>query len=173
LLGALLVLTVLLLVGVSIGMGAKIAGLSDTRSLLSQRLVDTEDELGQSQARLAKVEQELQALVEGRFPNLLPLVPDKVLGVGKHYVKNIVFTVIGDGRSRVYEYKLVMENPYNYPVYPDARLLVFDKLGIQTGIDEIKEKLELGPGESRSWSSTVDVFMNSEPRYFFVDFKAG
>jgi len=171
--GVLLGATVFLLVAVSIGLGAKITGLSNTKSFLNQQLIDVGDELKQTRTRLTETEQQLQALVEGRLPNLRTLEPDKVLKVGEHYVRNIVFTVIGNGHSRVYEYKMVMENPYYYPVYPDIRLLVFDKLGVQVGIDNIEEKLELGPGASRSYSSNINVFMHSIPDYFNIDFKTG
>lgn len=171
-LGFLLGMSLFALFAVSLMMVVQVAKLSNSNSMLRQGLAKSEGELEQTRNRLAEAEQDLAAVISGRFPNLMPLEPDKVFEVKQHYVKNIVFTVLKKDNEKMYEYKLVLENRYDYPVYPDLRLLVFDKLGIQMGVDDILDDQELAPGESRSFSQTIDVFMNSDPSYFALDFKS-
>lgn len=170
-LGGLLGLAVFLLVGVSVTLGGRVTNLTHSNSALSDELFKYEQELKQLRPQLAATERELQMLMEGRFPNLHPLEPDAVIPVQERYVKNIVFTVITRGTDELYEYKLVMENGERHAVTPNFRVLVFDKLGVQVGVDEVLAAKDLAVGESRSHSSTLDVFMNGKPRYFALDFK--
>lgn len=171
LLGFLLGVSVFALFVVSLTLSVQVAKLANSKHLLQEGLVKSGAELEQMQTRMTEAEQELKAVVEGRFPNLMPLEPDKVFDVKQYYAKNIVFTVINNGNHKVYEYKLVMENSFDYPVYPNVRLLVFDKTGIQAGMDDINDEQELAPGESRSYSQSIDVFLNSDPSYFTLDFR--
>ena len=106
--------------------------------------------------------------VEGRLPTVMKLVPDKVLAVNSDLIKNIVFTVVTQDGAKQYEYKLVVENPSHKIIIPKYRLLIFDKYGVQIGIDQVLHGEELAAGESRSYSSRVDFFMKGEPAYFHV-----
>jgi len=91
-----------------------------------------------------------------------------VLAVNKDLIKNIVFTVVNHDGAKQYEYKLVMENHSQTRIVPKFRLLIFDKYGVQIGLDQVLTSEELAPGESRSYSSKVDFFMKEEPAYFDV-----
>lgn len=171
-LGALLGVTVFLLIAVSVTLGGRVTSLSNANEVLGEELFKYEQELKELRPRLATSERELKMLMEGRFPHLTALTPDEVIPVGDQYVRNIVFTVTNHGSEQVYEYKLVMENPYRYKVHPNFRVLVFDKMGVQVGVDSVVAGEDLGVGESRSHSSILDVFMNSQPRYFAIDFES-
>jgi hypothetical protein len=76
--------------------------------------------------------------------------------------------VVNHDGSRQYEYKLVVENRSHKVIVPKFRLLIFDKYGVQIGMDQILKDQELDPGESRSYSSKVNFFMKEEPAYFHV-----
>lgn len=169
-LGALLGVAVFLLISISITLGGRVTALSNANTTLSEELFKYEQQLKELQPKLEASERELEMLMEGRFPNLHSLMPDEVITIQEQYIKNIVFTVTNHGSDETYEYKLVMENPYRYKVHPNFRVMVFDKLGVQVGVDTLIAAEDLKVGESRSHSSTLDVFMNSQPRYFAIDF---
>jgi hypothetical protein len=170
-LGVLLGIAVLLLVAVSVTLGGRVTSLSNANAILSEELFKSEQQLKELRPRLEATDRELKMLMEGRFPNLHPLTPDEVIPVQEQYIKNIVFTVTNHGAEERHEYKLVMENSYHHKVHPNFRLMVFDKLGVQVGVDALVAAEGLKVGESRSHSSTLDVFMNSQPRYFAIDFE--
>ena len=161
---------VFLLLVVSITLGGRVSNLSAANRALSEELFKQEQEIRQLRPRLEASERELQMLMEGRLPNLHTLIPDQVIPVQEQYIKNIVFTVVTQGDEKIHEYKLVMENPSHQRIQPRFRVLVFDRMGVQVGVDEVMLGEYLGAGESRSHASILDVFMNSQPRYFAIDF---
>ena len=106
--------------------------------------------------------------MEARFPHLRQLELDKVLPIHEQYVKNIVFTLVKkDGNSR-YEYKLVLENKEPARMLPEVKILLFDELGVQLGMDEIPKQEPLSTNETRSRNASVDLVLPGEPRYFYV-----
>ena len=132
------------------------------------QLLAKEKQVNDLNSRLAKSKHELEELIKGRFPTVMQLVPDQVIAVNNDSIKNIVFTVVKHDGSRQYEYKLVVENRSRKIIVPKFRLLVFDKSGLQIGVDQVMSSEELGPGESRSYSSRVDFFMKEKPAYFYI-----
>lgn len=171
-LGGLLGLAVFLLAVVSITLGGRVSALSNANRTLTEELFRHEQEIKQLRPRLEASERELRMLMEGRLPNLHSLIPDQVIPVQERYIKNIVFTVVNQGEDESYEYKLVMENPGHQRIQPRFRLMIFDRMGVQVGVDEVDLSETLGAEESRSHASTLDVFMNSQPRYFAIDFSS-
>ncbi|MCW8874935.1 MAG: hypothetical protein OQK27_04205 [Gammaproteobacteria bacterium] len=169
-LAGLLGLSVFLLVVGAITLGGRVTSLANANRALTEELFRNEQEIRQLRPRLEASERELQMLMEGRLPNLHSLIPDQVIQVQEQYIKNIVFTVVNQGEDKTYEYKLVMDNPAHLRIQPRFRVLVFDRMGVQVGVDEVELGDALGAGESRSHASTLDVFMNSQPRYFAIDF---
>jgi hypothetical protein len=163
-------MAVFLLLVVAITLGGRVTNLTNANRALTEELFRHEQEIKQLRPRLEASERELQMLMEGRLPNLHGLIPDQVIPVQEQYIKNIVFTVVNRGEDKTYEYKLVMDNPTHLRVQPRFRVLVFDRMGVQVGVDEVELLEALGGGESRSHASTLDVFMNSQPRYFAIDF---
>ncbi len=142
--------------------------LSNRVSSIQQQLFVKEEEVDDLRSQLTQLKGELKGYVEGRIPSVMSLVPDEVLEVNKDIIKNIVFSVIMQNGSKVYEYKLVMENLTKEIIVPKFKLLIFDKYGIQIGLDQVLKGEVLAPGESRSYSSKVEFFMNNEPVYFQV-----
>jgi len=169
-LGGLLGLSVFLLVVGAITLGGRVTTLANANRALTEELFRHEQEIRQLRPRLEASERELQMLMEGRLPNLHSLIPDQVIQVQEQYIKNIVFTVVNQGEDKNYEYKLVMDNAGQLRIQPHFRVLVFDRMGVQVGVDEVELGDTLGAGESRSHASTLDVFMNGQPRYFAIDF---
>lgn len=142
---------------------------------LSNRIVDVqemlhvkEQEVEDLESQLVYSKNELEKYIEGRIPSVMSLYPDQVLVVEKDIIKNIVFSVVTQNGSEVYEYKLVVENLTKENIVPKFKVLIFDKYGVQIGIDQISEGDELAPGESRSYSSKVEFSMKSEPVYFQI-----
>lgn len=169
-LGGLLGLSIFLLVVGAITLGGRVTSLANANRALTEELFRHEQEIRQLRPRLEASERELQMLMEGRLPNLHSLIPDQVIQVQEQYIKNIVFTVVNQGEDKIYEYKLVMDNAGQLRIQPRFRVLVFDRMGVQVGVDEVELGDALGAGESRSHASILDVFMDSQPRYFAIDF---
>ena len=154
-LGVALLVTIVVLFVSAVYSSSRIAELSNRTSAMQQQLFLKEQEIDQLKARMTHA-------------NLMKLVPDQVLALNKDFIKNIVFSVITQGGSKIYEYKLVVENRSHETISPKFRVLVFDNDGIQIGIDQVLKGEKLAPGESRSYSSKVDFFMKEEPTYFQV-----
>lgn len=169
-LSGLLALAVFLLALVSITLGGRVSHLSSSNRILTEELFKQEQEIRQLRPRLEASERELQMLMEGRLPNLHTLDQDQVIPVQERYIKNIVFTVVNSGAEKIHEYKLVMENPGLQRIQPRFRVMVFDRMGVQVGVDDVVLAEGLSVGESRSHASTLDVFMDSQPHYFAIDF---
>ena len=164
---ALLIMIVVLFISF-VYAGSRIEELSSRASAVQEKLFLKEKEVEELKANLTKSKNELEALINGRLPSVIKLEPDKVLAVNNDLIKNIVFTVVTQDGVRQYEYKLVVENQSRKMIVPKFRLLIFDKYGVQIGIDQVLTGDELAPGESRSYSSKVEFFMKEAPAYFQV-----
>jgi hypothetical protein len=161
-------ISLLLLLSISIFSVVRINTLSEQNDALNSDLFKAKQELSATLPELEHTRKELAGLIKGRLPQLRELVPDKVMKVNADYVKNIVFTVLNQNGHKHYEYRLVIENTSEYMVHPDARILVFDRRGVQVGMSEVKDRIDIAPGESRAYSATVERFMDGDPFYFFV-----
>lgn len=146
----------------------RVSGLVKENDALQAELAKVRLELSQTGPELERARKTVSEMSKGRLPNLHDLVLDKVLNINGTYIKNIVFTVLNHNGTKGYEYKLVMENSTARSIHPAARLLVFNRYGVQIGSTEIAGRAELGPGESRSQSSGIDRFIDEEPRYFYI-----
>ena len=168
-LGIALGLTLIILFLTTLYFVTEISRLTALASTLRVQLEKDEQELSRLRPLLEKTKSELDSLVKGRFPHLTALEPDKVLNVNQGYVKNVVFNVVRQGRDKKFEYKLVMENLASHEIRPEFKIVVFDKLGVQIGQDEVSQPNGLMPGESRSYSSALRLFMDAEPAYFYLN----
>lgn len=160
--------SLLVLFLVAVFSAVRITGLARENIALEAELARTRGELGRMAPELERTKQSMAALVSGRLPYLRQLVPDKVLKIGGPYLKNIIFTVLNQHGVTHYEYLLVMENTTARTVHPAARVLLFDRSGVQIGASEVAGQGDLAPGESRSQSAMVDRFIDAQPRYFYV-----
>ena len=128
------------------------------------------------QAELTTVTTERDELVENRFPGLIPLNYDAAIPINDKYIRNIIFTLVSNGREKYYEYRMVMHNETLSVIKPKVEILLFDDVGIQVGRAVISkmdatteaDRADLDPGEVRSYSSTVNLVRNSEPKYFLL-----
>ncbi len=164
---ALLVMMVILFI-TTIHNSSRIEKLSSRASITQEQLFLKEQEAEELKSQLAQSKNELENYMEGRLPGVMKLEPDQVLTIDKNIIKNIVFSVVTQNGSRQYEYKLVVENLSQKSAVPKFNVLVFDRYGVQVGMDQILKGEELFPGESRSYSSKVNFFMENEPVYFQV-----
>ena len=135
----------------------------------SSRIVELTHRLSSAQGELYLKQQEVDELKSRlTHSNLTKFVSDKVLTVNKDFIKNIVFSVTTHGGSKIYEYRLVVENRSHETIKPKFGVLLFDKDGVEIAIDQILKGEELAPGESRSYSSKLDFFIKEQPEYFHV-----
>lgn len=132
-------------------------------------------EASELQARLQKVQEDLDTLVRGRLPGVEPLHFDRVIPIEKGYVRNLLFTEIRRGGERRYEYKIVIENRSDALLTPNVRLSLFDRVGVQLGIAEIAstysitkaDLVTLSPREVRSFTAEIELNRpDAEPRYY-------
>jgi len=163
-----LLVTVVILIISSAYNSSRIEKLSTRAGDTQEQLFLKEQEVKNLMTQLAHSKNELEKYIEGRLPGVIRLVPDQVLTVEKDIIKNIVFSVVTQNGAKLYEYKLVVENLSRENIVPKFRVLVFDKYGVQIGIDQVLKGEELAPGESRSYSSKVEFFLKNEPVYFQV-----
>jgi len=161
--GLSLLAVVLILFGV-----IKINSLNSTNDLLTFRLQENEQKLIKMRIELRETQRQLEAAVEGRFPQLRRLEFDKVLPLHEGLVQNILFTLIKKSDNNRYEYKLVMENDTESMSTPEVKVLLFGRLGVQLGTNEVPKQEPLLRGETRSYSSTVGLAVPGDPYYFYV-----
>ncbi len=125
---------------------------------------------------LETVRRERDALVQGRIPNLLPLTYDEAIAIGNEYVRNVIFTLVKSGKKKIYEYRLVVHNDSLGIVRPKVEIFLFNDIGIQIGVAQVTssdattdvDRVELDPGEVRSYSATIDMIRDEEPSYFLL-----
>lgn len=161
-------IALLLLLLVSVISEMRIAGLAQDVQIVQTELFQAKQALAKATPELQQARMELSNLIKGHFPHLQELVTDKVIKLDAGYAKNVVFTVLHKNEKLLYEYRLVLENTSESSVRPDARVFVFDHRGAQIGMGEIAERTDMIPGESRSFSSIIERFIDEEPRYFYV-----
>ena len=167
-LAAALVVSLLVLLTVSVIAGLRIDSLTEDQQNAHAELFKVKQALAKTLPELQQARKELGNLIKGQFPHLRELIPDKVIKLDTAYIKNIVFTVLQKNGKTLYEYRLVMENTSEYLLRPDARIFVFDHRGAQIGMGEVTDRTDMIPGESRTYSATVERFIEEEPRYFFI-----
>lgn len=131
-------------------------------------------EIEEMRNRMAELEVEIGDLVQSRIPSLKELAFDQVIEIDHRYVKNIVFTVTGKNGRKRFEYKTVLENTGIDAIEPKAKVIFFNRMGIQIGqavIDNDEpgsDKGLLDPGEGRSYYNFVQFAESLLPRYFRV-----
>ncbi|ABA57466.1 hypothetical protein Noc_0955 [Nitrosococcus oceani ATCC 19707] len=149
-----------------------ISGLSAENNRISAEFNKQRRHLVAATAALEKLQNERNALVQGRLPYLLPLEYDRAISVTDQYLRNIIFTLTKNQGETATEYRVVLQNDGSSAIYPEVKILLFDKLGIQVGSAEItngeqsSDEAILDPGEVRSYSGSVNFFRPGNPHYF-------
>jgi hypothetical protein len=127
-------------------------------------------------SELETVRNEMDTMVQERIPGLLPLKYDEAITVNDRYIRNIIFTLVKNGKQRSYEYRLVMHNDTLSIISPAVEILLFNDTGIQIGVTQVEyrdastktERIALDPGEVRSYTSSIDLIRDEEPTYFLL-----
>jgi hypothetical protein len=127
-------------------------------------------------SELDTIRNEMAVLVQNRIPGLLPIKYDEVITVDARHIRNIVFTLVKNGKKRHYEYHLVMQNDTLSVIRPVVEILLFDETGIQIGVTQVAStdasirtrRSALDPGEVRSYTSSIKLNRGKEPRYFLL-----
>lgn len=157
-------------------LGTQVYTLNRQNQTLRSSLVQTEEELHRVTPELQKLRVDLDALIRGKLPRLRKLEYDRVLPLDDQYLKNITFTEIVNRDNRSHEYKLVVQNNTDAPLWPEIQLLIFNELGIQIGSAEIGTRQpnalkagSLGVGEVRSYTALMELADgNATPAYFMI-----
>lgn len=126
---------------------------------------------------LKRLRAENETLVKGLLPSLRLLEYDSTVALDDQYVRNVSFTVTGTDYAKNYEYRIVLHNDTLNVISPAVTLFLFDSRGIQVGTTVLSKndataKVEfsnLQPNETRSYTGTVVLNIQSEPKYFLVD----
>ena len=131
--------------------------------------------LAEQRGTIATLQGELAALVEERLPRLSPIVLDEVIPVNENYVRNVMFMMTRRQREQRYEYTLVMDNSSARHIYPEVKIMLFDRAGIQVGVSTVGYDNQGRPnqdvlerGEIRTHSSFVQIFDESPPEYYLI-----
>lgn len=162
-------LVAIILLIINISTAVRNHQLEEINRFQSNEVFKQGQELKLVRGQLKEAIEELEALVAKRLPKLTKLAFDTVFPIEQGLVKNIVFTTIGKGGKRKYEYKLVLENNTLMDVKPVVTIYFFSEFGVQVGSAKVPEFKELEPEERSSFSSTLDIFMDEEPYYFYVN----
>ena len=125
---------------------------------------------------LETIRKDMDALVQDRIPGLLPIKYDEAITINDQYIRNIIFTQVKNGKKRNYEYRLVMHNNTLSVIRPAVEILLFNDIGIQIGVTQVKytdasagtEHSVLDPGEVRSYTASIDLIRDEEPSYFLL-----
>ncbi len=157
-------------------LGTQVYTLDRQNQTLRSSLAQAEEELLRVAPELQKLRVDLDELIRGKLPRLRKLEYDRVLPLDDQYLKNITFTEIMNRDSRGYEYKLVVQNNTNAPLWPEVQLLIFNEIGIQVGSAEIGtgqpnalKAGSLGVGEVRSYTALMKLADgDATPTYFMI-----
>jgi hypothetical protein len=147
--------------------------LSNVSNSLRLQLTDITEQSERKTSQIQTLKNEVKELTLKRLPGLKALNYDAVLQINKNYVKNIVFTRTGKKGTRLYEYKVVLENRKS-ALQPALKVLLFDRNGIQVGMSELSNKSEHGgitrldQDEVRTHYAVVQLAEDAEPEYFQV-----
>ena len=132
--------------------------------------------LSEARSELETVRKEMDALVQKRIPGLLPLKYDEAITIEDKHIRNIIFTLVRNGKNRNYEYRLVLHNDTLSIIRPAVEIQLFNDIGIQIGQTKVEytdgssetERSVLYPGEVRSFTSSIEVIRNEDPSYFLL-----
>lgn len=157
-------------------LGIQTYDLDRQNGILRGDLAKSQEELHRVVPELQQLRRELDALIRGKLPYLRELEYDRVLPLNEGYLRNISFTRIVNRSAQSYEYKLVVQNNTNAPLWPEIQLALFNELGIQVGSTEIGtanpvalKAASLGIGEVRSYSAIFQLAdKNALPMYFMI-----
>ena len=152
------------------------AGIKARNKALVLELRTQRHELDSTIQKLAQAEERLAALAQGRIPDLFSLTVDQATQFEAGIVQNIIFSLVGVGAEKSYEYRIVLRNEGKEILEPNVKILLFDELGIQIGSALVPGEEDgasgrattLEPQETRSYVGGIPQRQLNEPKYFLL-----
>jgi hypothetical protein len=143
---------------------------------LDSQLRRAQQELEAARAALQEREVAMLALVEERIPGLTEIQYNTLVEVNDRYLVNFTISEAGTDQNRTLEYHALLKNETPNVVLPAITIYLFDEHGIQVGKSTVDRRhatspadfAELGPGEARSYHSTLAVERDKQPKYYLL-----
>lgn len=134
-------------------------------------------ELAQAREKITELNNDLRILLANRIPGIDELAFDRQIELNDQYVKNITFVQSGLDDEKTIEFSAVLHNARTGPILPTVTIVLFDESGLQTGIARLDKSQtitpadipELQPGETRTYSSQIDLSRQTPSKYFVVE----
>ena len=153
-----------------------IAGKSTEYEHTRLELRKMEKALTESNKEVETLRKKNAVLVQNRIPGLLPLTFDETIDIDNPYIRNIIFTEVKNGKEKIYEYRLVMNNDTLSVIHPQVQILLFNDIGIQIGEAEVEFRdpstgrvhMVLDPGEVRTRTAVIKLLRDEKPQYFLL-----
>ena len=157
-------------------LGVQLYMLNKENDELKTKLARSQEELNRLKPELEKSLTEVQSLLKGQLPGLMPIEYDQVLTLNKGYLKNIIFNKVSSKNLRGYEFRIVMQNDTLATIWPQFKIHFFDEHGIHINSVQVSDDKEslmkvdpLASGEERSESSAMIKLLDNEKiPYFFL-----
>ncbi len=179
-----LMITALLVVVMGTTMAAiyywtKVDTLDGEALSLSTDLSHAQKELEKARELLRQQDGEISAMMTRRIPGVAELTFDTLFDLNNKYLRKLTFSQAGVGKDKVIEYHAVLENKTSSPILPDARIILFDRMGLQVGAVKLDKDRSASPAtlpelradETRTYAGTVLTERDAEPKYFLVQVK--
>jgi hypothetical protein len=143
---------------------------------LSTDLGRTQKELDKARELLRQQDSEISAMLARRIPGIAEITFDTLFNVNTQYLHTLTFSQSGVGNDKVIEFHAVLENKGKIPLLPDARIILFDRMGLQVGMVKIDKNYsttaaavaELRADETRTYVGPISTERDAEPKYFMV-----
>ncbi len=109
---------------------------------------------------------------------VIPLKFDQVVEINKSYIKSGIFFLVGKKEKQNIEFKLILENKNQSPIFPLLEVVFLNAAGKQIGISRVgynkdgtpgHEVLEVG--EIRSFAATYEINRDDKPESFMIKLK--
>lgn len=164
-----LAVSLLVLLVVSIYSVSTISSLSNENISVERQLILAHEKIERLNPLLVQARNELNDLVQNRFPNLQEMRINSMMEIDEGLIKQIVFTKIKQGNREIYKYLVVAENSTVKKINPSFRVLLFDEFGVHVGSADVIDKHALESGESRDYTDEFELFFESLPKHFYIE----
>lgn len=167
-------LVLLLLAGSALSFSS-LKRVSNENKILLSDLSQANRRIELSLAEIQNLQLKNDTLVQGRIPGLTLLKFDEPYKIENQMLKSVIFTRTKHNNKLLYEYLAVVRNNTNDVIRPSSLMIFFNKLGVEVGKSRIAISLDfdnevkmitLQPGESHSFTGSVEMISDDEPHFF-------
>ncbi len=149
---------------------------ADAMALTAENTQLRED-LTEAQDNLTRLNNDLRILLSNRIPGVVGIQLNRQIEINDRYFRSLTLSRSGVGEEGSLEFHAVLHNRRPEPVLADARILLFDDMGLQTGSTTLTPDQsitpvsgpELQPDETRTYSGKLSIERPSKSRYFLVE----